>query len=76
MAKAKTGKWVQKVTQSPSFKKGALRATAARHGALKNGIDAKWLDKAASGKGVSKKTAQRARFAKTLKGMRKPKAKK
>jgi len=73
MAKAKgNGKWIQKAIKKP----GALRATAARHGALKNGISKSWLKKAASGKGVSKTTARRARLAVTLKGMRKPKAKK
>ena len=29
---AKDKKWVQKVTQSPKFKKGALTKTAQRHG--------------------------------------------
>ena len=62
-------KWIQKAIKKP----GALRATAKRHGALKNGIDPKWLEKASKGEGVSKKTAQRARFAKTLKGMGKKK---
>lgn len=67
----KTGGWVRKVTKSPKFKKGALRATAKRHGALKNGISKGWLKKAAKGKGVSPKTAQRARLALTFRKMRK-----
>jgi hypothetical protein len=59
-------KWIKTAIKHP----GALRKTAERHGALKNGIDPAWLDKAASGEGVSKKTAQRARLAKTLKKVR------
>lgn len=62
----KKDKWMQTAVEKP----GALRATAKRHGALKNGIDPKWLDKAAKGEGVSKKTAQRARLAKTFKKTR------
>lgn len=66
MAKSNDKKWISKAIKRP----GALRATAKRHGALKNGIDPKWLDKAAKGEGVSKKTAQRARLAKTFKKTR------
>lgn len=65
MAAKKNG-WIQKAIKVP----GALRKTAKRHGALKNGIDEGWLEKAARGEGVSKKTAQRARLAKTLKKTR------
>lgn len=54
-------------------KEGALRATAKRHGALKNGIDPKWLEKASKGEGVSKTTQKRAVLAKTLKGFKKKK---
>ena len=56
-------KWIQKAIE----KKGALRATAKREGALKDGIDSKWLNEAAKRKG---KTGQRARLAKTLKKLR------
>jgi len=49
-------------------KKGSLRATAKRAGALKDGIDPEWLEKAAKKKGV---TGKRARLAKTLKKLRK-----
>ena len=70
---AKDKKWVQKVTQSPKFKKDALTKTAQRHGAIKksNGIKTSWLKQASKGKGVSKTTATRARFALKLKGFKK-----
>jgi transposase-like protein len=51
--------WMQHAVKKP----GALRQTAARHGALKNGIKSGWLKKAAKGKGVSPLTAKRARLA-------------
>lgn len=69
---ASKSKWIQNAVKKP----GALRATAARHGALKNGIKKAWLKKAAKGHGVSKKTAQRARLAMTFSKMRKSKGKK
>lgn len=70
MAKAKPRLNIKAAIKKP----GTLRATAARHGALKNGISHSWLKQAAAGKGVSKKTAQRARFAVTL-GKIRPKSK-
>jgi hypothetical protein len=69
---AKKKNWISGAIKKP----GALRKTAKQHGALKNGIDPKWLEKAAKGEGVSKKTAQRARLAKTLKGFKKKKGSK
>lgn len=68
MAKAKGG-WIQKAVKQET--KGALRKTAQRHGALKNGIDKGWLKKAAAGVGVSKKTTKRAQLAVTLGKLRK-----
>lgn len=53
-------KWIQKAIK----KKGALRATAKKEGALKDGIDPAWLNRAAKRKG---KTGKRARLAQTLK---------
>jgi len=57
-------KWIQKAIKKP----GALRAQAKREGALKDGIDPGWLNKAAQRRG---KVGQRARLAKTLKTLRK-----
>ena len=60
----KKKKWINAAIKKP----GALRKTLG----VKKGekIPAKKLNKAAKGIGVSKKTAQRARLAKTLKKMR------
>jgi hypothetical protein len=57
--------WIKGAIKNP----GALRKTLG----VKKGqkIPAKKLNQAAKGIGVSKKTAQRARLAKTLRGMRK-----
>jgi hypothetical protein len=71
MAKKQNKNWIKGAIRKP----GSLTKTAKQHGAVKNGIDPKWLEKAAKGEGVSKKTAQRARLAKTLKKMRKSKGK-
>ncbi len=68
---ASKSKWIQNAVKKP----GALRATAARHGALKNGIKKSWLKKAAKGQEVSKKTKKRAQLAMTLSKMRKSKGK-
>ncbi len=46
--------------------KGALRETAARAGALKDGISRSWLRKSARKGGV---TGRRARLANTLRGL-------
>ena len=69
---AKKNDWIKGAIKKP----GALRKTAKRHGAVKNGIDPNWLEKAAKGEGVSKKTAQRARLAKSLKSFKKKTKKK
>lgn len=53
-------KWIRGAIK----KKGSLRAQAKKEGALKDGIDPAWLNKAAKRKG---KTGKRARLAKTLK---------
>jgi hypothetical protein len=67
MAKKKTKKWIQKAIKRP----GALRAKAAREGALHNGIDINWLKrKAAEGNTT---TARQARLALTLRKLRKRK---
>jgi len=68
--KKKTRKWIQKAIKKP----GALRATAKRAGALKDGISVSWLKKQAE-KG-STKTAKRARLALTLRKLRKKRRKK
>lgn len=70
MTKSKEN-WLGPVVKK--MEKGALRAIAKRHGALKNGIDPKWLEKASKGEGVSKTTQKRAVLAKTLKGFKKKK---
>jgi len=57
-------KWIKGAIKKP----GALRATAKKEGALKDGIDPTWLASATKRKG---KTGQRARLAKTLKKLRK-----
>ena len=57
-------KWIKGAIKKP----GSLRAQAKREGALKDGIDPEWLNEAAKRKG---KVGQRARLAKTLKGLRK-----
>lgn len=53
-------KWIKKAIRRP----GALRAKAKKAGALKDGISAKWLVKAAKKKG---RTGRQARLAKILK---------
>ncbi len=68
MASRKT-KWIQSAIKKP----GALRAQASKEGALKDGISPEWLEEAAGKKG---KVGQRARLAKTLKGMRRKKVSK
>lgn len=55
-------KWIQVAIK----KKGALRKTASKEGALKDGIAAEWLEKTAKRKGV---TGKRARLAKIFKGL-------
>ena len=57
--------WIKGAIKNP----GALRKTLGAKKGQK--IPAKKLNQAAKGIGVSKKTAQRARLAKTLRGMRK-----
>lgn len=62
-----TTKWIQKAIK----KKGSLRATARREGALVHGrISRTWLEKKAKGKGI---TARRARLAITLSKLRRKK---
>lgn len=63
MAKGKKN-WIQGAIKRP----GALRAKAARAGALKDGIETGWLAQKAAGGGT---TGRQARMAKTLKGFRK-----
>jgi len=54
--KKKTRKWIQKAIKKP----GALRATAKRAGALKDGISVSWLKKQAEKReGKRNKYAQR-----------------
>ena len=55
-------KWISGAIQSP----GSLRETAAREGALHDGIDRPWLERAEKRPG---KTGRRARLAVTLRGM-------
>lgn len=62
-------KWIQKAIK----KKGALRATAKKAGALKDGILAAFLEKQAKKKG---KAGMRARLAQRLKTFAKGKKKK
>ena len=57
-------RWIQAAIKKP----GALRAQAAREGALKDGISRTWLAKKAKSKGV---TGRRARLAITLARLRK-----
>lgn len=57
-------KWIAKAIKKP----GALRATAKREGALRDGISAKWLEGASKREGI---TGKRARLAKTLRGLKK-----
>ena len=66
---AKKKKWIQKI----NMKKGALRKTAKKAGALKDGIAAKWLEKAAKAGG---KLGKRARLAKVFRKFTKKKKKK
>ena len=54
-------KWIAGAVKN----KGALRATAAKAGALKDGISRTWLRKSARKGGV---TGRRARLAETLRG--------
>jgi len=56
--------WIQGAIKSP----GALKETAAKTGKInkQGNIDAKWLDKEAT---KNTTTGQRARLAKTLKGL-------
>jgi len=69
----KNDKWVQKAIKRP----GALTAKAKKAGELtkKGDIKDEWIDKVAANKGgkYSKRTEKQAKFAKTLKKMRKKK---
>jgi len=59
-------RWISQAIKRP----GALRATAKREGALKDGISKSWLRRAAKRSGV---TGRRARLAITLSKMRRRK---
>lgn len=62
-APKKNGKWMQKVTKSPKFKKGALTKQAKREGGLKNGISETWMKKKLADPKTTETTKKRIRLA-------------
>lgn len=69
MARKSQRRWIQQAIKKP----GALRAQAAKEGALRDGIDEEWLRRAAKRPGI---TGRRARLALTLKKLAKRRKKK